>query len=133
MFSEPLHQSIKHIGLELDESLVGTHGGQGHMGNWVVEDKKNPAAEGNADGRNVTELRSRFTVANYLTPHSDLVALMVLAHQVEGHNRLARAMVQTRQALHYEACLNRDLKEPPGKKWESTTRRIEAMPSPESP
>lgn len=106
--------------------VTGTHGDQKHLGNRVAEDRKNPEAEDNAGGQNVTELRSRFTVANYLTPHSDLVALMVFEHQTEGHNRIARAMVQTRQALHYEECLNRDLKEPPGKKWESTTRRIEA-------
>lgn len=73
----------------------------------------------------MTELKSRFTVANYLTPHSDLVALLVLEHQAECHNRIARAMITTRQARHYEAILNKDLGEPANKKWDSATRRIE--------
>jgi hypothetical protein len=106
--------------------VTGTHGKQTHMGNWVVENKKDPEAEGNAAGQNVTDLRSRFTVANYLTPHSDIVALMVLEHQTECHNRIARAMIQTRQALHYQETLNRDLGEPADKKWDSVTRRIES-------
>ena len=53
-------------------------------------------------GQNVTDLKPHFTVANYLTPHSDIVALMVLEHQVEGHNRIARALINTQQALHYQ-------------------------------
>ena len=70
--------------------VTGTHGNQTHMGNWIVENKRDPEAEGNSKGQNVTDLRSRFTVANYLTPHSDIVALMVLEHQTECQNRMAR-------------------------------------------
>ncbi|MBN9522128.1 hypothetical protein J0H58_27020 [bacterium] len=105
--------------------VTGTHGRQTHMGNWVVANEAAPRAEGNAGGQNVTELKSRFTVANYLTPHSDIVALLVLEHQIECHNRIARAMIATRQARHYEAMLNKNLGEPADKKWDSATRRIE--------
>jgi hypothetical protein len=96
------------------------------MGNWVVENKRDPAAEGNANGQNVTELKSRFTVANYLTPHSDLVALLVFEHQTECHNRIARALITTKQALHYQATLNKELGEPADHKWDSAARRIES-------
>ena len=106
--------------------VTGTHGKQAHMGNWVVANAKNPEAEGNAGGQNVTELKSRFTVANYLTPHSDLVALLVFEHQTQAHNRIAQALIGTKQALHYEAALNKDLKEPADKKWDSVKRRIES-------
>ena len=106
--------------------VTGTHGDQMHMGNWVVENKRDPESEGNAGGQNVTDLKPRFTVANYLTPHSDLVALMVLEHQVECHNRIARAMINTREALYYQETLNRDLGEPATKKWDSVARRIES-------
>ena len=106
--------------------VTGTHGKQAHMGNWVVENKRDPEAEGNASGQNVTELRSRFTVANYLTPHSDIVALMVFEHQTQAHNRIAQALVGTKQALHYQQALNKDLGEPATHRWESTTRRIES-------
>jgi hypothetical protein len=104
--------------------VTGTHGGQPHMGNWVVENTRDPAAEGNAAGQNVTRLADRFTVANYLTPHSDVVALMVLEHQVEGHNRIARAMIADRQSRYYETELNKSLGEPAGRKWDSATTRI---------
>ena len=110
--------------------VTGTHGKQQHMGNWVVQNKNNPTAEDHSAGQNVSSLRDRFTVANYLTPHSDVVALMVLEHQVEGHNRIARANVLTRQALHYEATLNRELKEPADKRWDSTTRRVQSACEP---
>ncbi len=104
--------------------VTGTHGKQTHMGNHVVRDKRTPEAEDNSAGQNVTALKDRFTVANYLSPHSDLVALMTLEHQVELHNRLARASILTRQAQHYEATLNKELREPPTKRWDSTARRI---------
>jgi hypothetical protein len=50
-----------------------------------------------------------FTVANYLTPHSDLVALMVLEHQSEAHNRLVQANLLTRLALVEQADWNKAL------------------------
>lgn len=106
--------------------VTGTHGRQTHMGNWVVGNTKDPAAEGNVGGQNVTDLRPWLTVGRYLTPHSDLVALMVFEYQAEGHTRLARAMIEARQARHYEAGLNRDLGEPAAKRWDSVTRRVEA-------
>ena len=49
---------------------------------------------------------------------------MVLEHQAEAHNLLTRASFQTREALHAEAGLNRDLKEPREHRWDSTTTRI---------
>lgn len=107
--------------------VTGTHGSQKHMGNWVVENAKDPRSEGNAAGQNVTELKSRFTVANYLTPHSDLIALLVLEHQTECHTRIARAMIETRQALHYQIGLNQAVGDPVDKKWDSVTRRIESV------
>ncbi len=106
--------------------VTGTHGQQRHLGNWTLSSKREPSLEDNAAGQNVTDLRPLFTVARYLTPHSDIVALMVLEHQVECHNRLTRAMMHTRQALYAEEQLNRELGEPPDKRWTSTQRRIES-------
>ena len=106
--------------------VTGTHGDQKHMGNWIVSNAKEPTAEGNADGQNVVELKSRFTVANYLTPHSDIVALLVFEHQTGCQNRIAQAMVTTKQALHYEASLNREFGEPADKRWDSAVRRIDS-------
>ena len=44
----------------------------------------------NPDGVNVVDLKDRFTTSFYLTPHSDIVSLMVLEHQAGMLNRLAR-------------------------------------------
>jgi hypothetical protein len=110
--------------------VTGTHGKQEHMGNLVVRNKRDPEAQDRSAGQNVTDLRDRFTVGNYLSPTSDIVALMVLEHQVECHNRIARASILARQALHHEATLNRELKEPATKRWDSTTRRIESAGEP---
>jgi hypothetical protein len=105
--------------------VTGKHGSMKHMGNRVFRsprDYDDPATTG--DGQNVTDLRPFFSTGPYLTPHSDIVALMVLTHQVAVHNRIARATLETRSALHYEAELNKSLNEPPGKRWDSAQGRI---------
>ena len=37
-------------------------------------------------GANVTDLSNRIDTSKYLTPHSDIVALMLLEHQTRMHN-----------------------------------------------
>ena len=64
---------------------------------------------------NVVDLKDRLTVGLYPTPHSDIVALMVLEHQVGMLNRLARAGLETRMALHYEREMNKALGRPAGR------------------
>jgi hypothetical protein len=106
--------------------VTGEHGSQKHLGNLVVDRQEDPQKAENEDGQNVKELGERADLKNYLTPHSDIVALMVLEHQVLVHNRLAKANFETQRALHYEADLNRSFGEPAGHRLESTTRRIHA-------
>jgi hypothetical protein len=50
-------------------------------------------------GANITDLRSRFDAPLYLSPHSDIVALLVLEHQVRMQNLLTRADYETRYTL----------------------------------
>ena len=104
--------------------VTGSHGNQSHLGNLVITSTRQTEPVNNAAGQNVLELDSRFKTSAYLSPDSDLVALMVLEHQAEAHNLLTRASFQTREALHAEAGLNRDLKEPHEHRWDSTTTRI---------
>jgi len=104
--------------------VTGTHGDQTHLGNLVVPGREVPATINNDAGQNVTELGDRFAVANYLTPHSDIVALMVLGHQTLVQNRITKASFATRQALHYQIELNRALGEPGEMRLQSTTSRI---------
>jgi hypothetical protein len=108
--------------------VTGTSGKQTHRGNRFFEGR---ADDGQGpDGANVTDLKEFFTVANYLTPHSDLVALLVLEHQGEAHNRLARANILTRMALAEQAELNKALQRPADERSEGITRRIHAACEP---
>jgi hypothetical protein len=104
--------------------VTGTHGPQSHLGNLIV--RRSPVARPveNADGLNLVDLAGRFPVERYLTPHSDIVALMVLEHQTLMHNLITKASFDTRRALHYESEFNRTLGEPASNRLESTTRRI---------
>ena len=104
--------------------VSGTHGKQRHLGNLVVAGKQEREPVDNSAGQNVTDLESRFKSSGYLSPHSDLIALMVLEHQTEAHNLLTRASFQAREALYSEARLNKELGEPEGHRWDSTTTRI---------
>jgi hypothetical protein len=110
--------------------VTGTSGKQTHRGNRIVPAQaKEPPAD-NPDGVNVTSLRPLFTVDNYLTPHSDIVALMVLEHQVEMHNRITRAGFETRQALAQQEEFDRILGRKTSGLSESTASRIKSCCEP---
>ena len=100
--------------------VTGTSGKQTHLGNAVITAAGVPSR----DGTNVTDLRPDFNAGKYVSPHSDLVALMVLEHQGEAHNRLTRADYLTRVALAEEAEINAALGLPAGARAESIARRI---------
>ena len=104
--------------------VTGTHGSQKHLGNLVVRGRDVEEPVDNSAGQNVKELNDRLNVDRYVSPHSDIVALMVLEHQVLVHNRLVKAGFDTRQALDYDVMMNRTLENPAGTRLESTTRRI---------
>jgi len=106
--------------------VTGTHGSQTHMGNHIVRGKDVVAPVNQSDGQNVTQLNDLLATEAYLAPHSDIVALLILEHQTLVHNRLTKAHYVARQALHYEAEMNRALGEPESKRLESTTRRIQS-------
>ena len=102
--------------------VTGTSGKQTHMGNQIVGGW--PGQGQDTVGTNVTDLKPYFTAANYLSNHSDIVAMMVLEHQGEAHNRIIRANFQTRLALHEQVELNKAFGDPVDHRNESITRRI---------
>jgi len=111
--------------------VTGTHGKQSHVGNQLVKPgTEREVIEKNAEGQNITNLERFFDTTKYETPHSDIVALMVLEHQTEAHNFLARASIQTRLALHFQTMLNKELDQPPDYQSESTARRIRSICEP---
>jgi hypothetical protein len=96
------------------------------MGNVVVTDRDRPENLDVENGANVTDLSDRLNTQPYLSPHSDIVALMVLEHQTRMHNLITRANFETRSAQHYDQVMNKALERPADHCSESAKRRIEA-------
>jgi hypothetical protein len=104
--------------------VTGTHGEMEHLGNLVIRGRDVPDKIDNAAGLNLEQLPTAVDRARYLTPHSDIVALMVLEHQAQGQNLITRANFLTRTALFQQEELNRSLGKPHDERWDSTTSRI---------
>lgn len=87
--------------------VTGTHGAEKHLGNFLLPDARKPKVIENESGQNVTDLADRLDTSTYLSPHSDLVALMVLEHQSEGYNLMTEAAFEFQNARHREETANR--------------------------
>lgn len=107
--------------------VTGTHGKMRHMGNVFLTDEQNPEALDRERGANVTSLHDLFDVSRYLTPHSDVAALMVLEHQTQMQNRLTQASYEARAASHHDGIMNAALDRPGDYVSETTERRIAAV------
>lgn len=69
--------------------VTGLHGKMRHMGNTTsTPPDEAPKLDKNL-GANITDLSPFFNTKKYLTPHSDLVALMVIEQQMEVQNALS--------------------------------------------
>jgi hypothetical protein len=110
--------------------VTGTHGGQRHMGNVTVKSADDPDQIDREAGANQTSLKRYFDTSPYLTPNSDIVALMVLEHEVNVHNLITRANYETRIALTYEKQLNKELGRGDDYRAESTMSRIKSACEP---
>ncbi len=106
--------------------VTGTHGSERHLGNQTVADRDNPRGIDKDQGANVTSLDRRIDTGAYLSPHSDIVALMVLEHQTRMTNLLTRAGFEARMAIYNQRALNRELGEPVDQVSDSTRRRIDS-------
>ena len=102
--------------------VSGTHGEARHMGNAIIgADEDRLDVDCHANTEDLTEI---VKVAPYLSPHSDIVALMVLEHQTRMHNLIARASMETRSAIHYDGIMNQTLGRDPDYRSDTTKRRI---------
>ncbi len=110
--------------------VTGISGKQQHRGNFVLQSRYEKPPADNKKGTNITNLRDKFFVGNYLTPHSDLVALMALEHQTEMHNRITRANFETRLAIYQQKELDRIFKRENEGLSESTKSRIKSVCDP---
>ncbi len=76
--------------------VSGTHGEARHMGNTFVEKGESSSSLDVNAGANATRLDSYLDTGAYLAPHSDIVSLLVMEHQVHMNNLLARPANQQR-------------------------------------
>ena len=90
--------------------VTGTHEAPRHSGNVHAPDMSHEVADKDrylagldfGAGANVRALADRFDVDAYLSPHSDLVAILVLTHQTQVHNLIALVREETRAALRLQ-------------------------------
>jgi hypothetical protein len=75
--------------------VTGQHGDAVHLGNIVVERAEDLQDLDRLRVGNVDELGGLLDTSAYLRPTSDIVALMVLEHQVEVQNRISRLRFET--------------------------------------
>ena len=105
--------------------VTGTVGGLTHRGNATMDAaEKFPHLEAGPASA-VTDLSGNFEVKRYLTPHSDIVAHLVLGHQTQMHNYIALASIETRKALAYRKEMLRLFGETSEDLEASVRRRIE--------
>ncbi len=106
--------------------VTGLHGDLRHMGNAITHDRLDPENLDRDAGANRRRLEELFDTAPYLAPQSDIVALMILEHQSQMHNLIARASIETRTAEYYDRGINEALGRPEDTVSASTERRIAA-------
>jgi hypothetical protein len=87
--------------------VTGTHGSQRHLGNTIVRARADDVDDmrkfiGRLDlnsGANITNLSKRIDTKEYLSPSSDIVALMVLGHQTHVHNMITSGVYEIHDAV----------------------------------
>ena|SRR5436190_1706058 len=79
---------------------ASTHGKQTHMGNAS-------ASRPDLDGNNVVSLKPYIDTDGYLSPHSDVVALMTMEHQARMQNLITRVAYEARLAIASQEGLNK--------------------------
>jgi hypothetical protein len=82
--------------------VTGRSGSIRHMGNAVVTDPGKPDAMVTDQNFNLESLRGKFDTDAYLSPYSDIVALLVFEHQMHMTNLLTRIGWEVRFALFQE-------------------------------
>ncbi|MCA9065668.1 MAG: hypothetical protein KDA96_21515 [Planctomycetaceae bacterium] len=103
--------------------VSGSHGKQRHMGNVTIDQEGEIEDLDVESGANVTDLSRFFDTKPYLTPYSDIVAMMVLQHQSNMHNIITAANHSGQLTARDALIMNRALERADDFQSESTIRR----------
>ena len=79
--------------------VTGNAGSMAHLGNMLLTDRRAQELPARAKGV-VTTLDGRFPTGDYLSPHSDIVALLVFNHQARMMNLVTRIGWESRALAH---------------------------------
>jgi 2-hydroxychromene-2-carboxylate isomerase len=101
--------------------VTGHHDPMRHLGNAIATETPQGANLNRDAGANLTSLARHFDVSRYLLDQSDLVALMVLEHQINLHTLMTQAHYAVDSALHRDEAMRREL---PEASTGDSTRRI---------
>lgn len=109
--------------------VTGTNAGERHLGNLIFNEEldRNEARVIKDMGSELTDLKGVIDTKAYLQRTSDIVALMVMEHQIAAHNALTKAAFTTRKMLHRQRELARYWNEPNRAMSETTQRVIESQ------
>jgi len=81
--------------------VTGTHGEMRHLGNAIGHEPDHPdVLDIGRDTLNITSLAKKFDAAGYLSPVSDIVALMTLEHQTRISDLMIRVGWEARALRH---------------------------------
>ena len=87
--------------------VTGKSGAVRHMGNAMVTERNKPESPGTDKTLNLLSLQGKFNTDAYLSPYSDIVALMIFEHQMHMMNLFTRIGWLTRAGLYHHD-LDRD-------------------------
>jgi hypothetical protein len=104
--------------------VTGFHGQQRHLGNSILKQEGRPESLDMDRFANLKDVTKLIDATPYLTPHSDIVALMVAEHQTTLQNLITKARYETEAAVDYESTLNKELGRAADYRSESTESRI---------
>jgi len=110
--------------------VTGSSGAMRHMGNATVRGAEGYATLDRDTGANVSDLSGFFDTKPYLGKGSDIVAQLVLQHQVRVHNRITKAHWGTLLALSDEKVINESLGRGETYRSDSTKSRIRSVCEP---
>ncbi|MBT6042550.1 MAG: hypothetical protein HOH14_03550 [Gammaproteobacteria bacterium] len=85
--------------------VTGSHGSQEIMGNFVIDDLDKLRNLNLAVNGNKADLSEYLDTSPYISGGSDIVALMVMEHQVEVQNRISRVNFESRTRIHQQGVI----------------------------
>ena len=83
--------------------VTGMHGKISHRGNLIGESENRMHKQDPTHAGNTTDLKPFFDLSKHLSGQSDLVAHLVLNHQLHGQNLLTRVNYESRLNRHSDA------------------------------